>query len=563
MPDINPMDRHFAKLVRAFEADGFRVKETAYTDSGKIGVKAEHSTAKNYGTGQSKASYYVEGTHYERGYLLGLLAEPVIEDMTENFANNIVFDFIGIDFLNNFPPLQHLIIDLVHEFSQSTWKSQPQHVHDEANGLLDGCRKADPDTHVSEARLSLLNVGIDILCALAYTGRFLKILSSEIEPKHVRLPILCNAFSAFGDAAGGGHLFGRDLMFPTGKVLQNDFAHMIHLPQNDADPAGETRPYVSIAAPGMLGSLSAMNVNGVAAGLNMSPCANSDPAQIGMNSMLLLRECVMRGVSAAEAAQVIQNAKRGVSWNYILSDGSGDSACTVEAGASWPRMDFLSYPPKELLPYLPDNTYLFAHNPTPIRNGAAVRWCNTSFPDEYLAFNGGLWQHYKTEHGANIQLHEDAFAPGGYIDRTLEEKNCPSSFYFAPRRTGRDVLITTNHFLHPHMRLCAMEPWTAMLLNGYTDDIQWRYDELNCEIRDTLAERRIIDYPSAKKLIDFLAPYGRFPDYYKNNPKSGDGMETVIKGCVSLFDLKKLTVESHYGYYCDEWVRTSLPLYVL
>jgi hypothetical protein len=31
----------------------------------------------------------------------------------------------------------------------------------------------------------------------------------------IKFPILCNWFSVFKEAAGGGHYFGEDFMFPT------------------------------------------------------------------------------------------------------------------------------------------------------------------------------------------------------------------------------------------------------------------------------------------------------------------------------------------------------------
>ena len=65
----------------------------------------------------------------------------------------------------------------------------------------------------------------------------------------------------------------------------------------------------------------------------------------------------------------------------------------------------------------------------------------------------------------------------------------------------------------------------------------------------------------ARKLIDFLAPYGRYPSYYADNPRSHDGKEIRIEGCTSLFDLKNMTVESHFGYYCDEWIKITLTNY--
>jgi hypothetical protein len=293
----------------------------------------------------------------------------------------------------------------------------------------------------------------------------------------------------------------------------------------------------------------------------MSPGANCDTEHTGFNSLLLLRECIMRGASAMEAAEVIQNAQRGVSWNYVLTDGTSDTACTVEAGASWPTVDFLSYPDAALLPHLPTTEYLSAHQPTLLKNGAMVRGCNSEFPEEYMDFNEGLWQYYRKSRNPRIRLYPDALLPDGFINRTSEEKNCPSSFYFAPRRAECNFIVTTNHFVLPHMRLCAMNPWCARVVQGNVNDIQWRYDELNHQIRQALQTHGSIDYRTAKRLVDFLSPYGKFPKYHQKSPKSADGKTARIEGCVSLFDLKACSVESHYGYYADEWVKTTLPAY--
>lgn len=553
------MPTDFSKLYNAFADDGFLIKKRVYTASGKLGVVAEHVSVTNYGTGLKKLSYYLEGTPYERGYLLGLLAEPSVADMAVSFVDNIVFDFLGLEFLNRFPLLQKLLVALIQELSEDAWASQPRHVRDEARGLLDGCRKANPSTPVTQARIGIMNVGFDVLCALFYTGDMLRKRAPQLKPEHIRLAMMCNAFSVFGDAAGGGHYFGRDFTFATGDTLHNHLAHIIHHPQS---VGGETvYPHVSVAAPGIIGSVSAMNLSGVAAGLDMSPAACCDTKHTGFNSLLLLRECIMCGDTAAKAADIIVGARRGVSWNYVLSDGGTDTACTVEAGAAWPTIDFLSYPAKELLPVLPDAQYLSMHQPVPLKNGAMVRWYNGDFPDSYLGFNDGLWQHYQKTRDPHIRLYPNALLPDGFINRTPEEKNCPSSFYFAPQRAEANVFITTNHFLLPHMRLCAMDPWCAQVTQGKVNDIQWRYDELNHQIREALQARGSIDYAMAKRLIDFLAPYGRFPKYHHKSPKSSDGKTAQIGGCVSLFDLKARTVESHYGYYADEWVKTTLPAY--
>jgi hypothetical protein len=106
-----------------------------------------------------------------------------------------------------------------------------------------------------------------------------------------------------------------------------------------------------------------------------------------------------------------------------------------------------------------------------------------------------------------------------------------------------------------------MDPWCAQVVKGEVNDIQWRYDELNFQIRPTLLRQGGVSYRSAKTLVDFLAPYGKYPNYYSKNPRSRDGKVLRIEGCVSLFDLKKRSVESHYGYYNDAWVKTTLPNY--
>jgi len=95
------------------------------------------------------------------------------------------------------------------------------------------------------------------------------------------------------------------------------------------------------------------------------------------------------------------------------------------------------------------------------------------------------------------------------------------------------------------------------------DNSQWRYDELNRRTLLALQDGPI-DAETAKELIDFLAPnrVTGHPTYYEKSPKSPDGLETAIEGVISLFDLKRRTVESHYGYSCDDWIRIRLPAYV-
>ncbi len=547
------------QLNAAFEKDGYKIIK-AFTYAGRLGVMAAHRRILSYDTGKGKRCYYVEGTPYERGYLMGLLAEREMADMAVRFTDNVIFDFLDIEFLNRFPLLQKLLVELLYELSERTFDMLPGHIHAEVSGMLDGCKKANPRTKVTKKRLVVMNVAFDVLCALAYSGEFFQKRAPEVAANSIKLTMMCNAFSVFGEAATGGHYFARDFMFASGGVFQNNLCHVIHVPAEQ--PNTKLYPYVSVTAPGMAGSISAMNSNGVAIGVNMSPGANSNPGAVGLNSLLLARDAVLYGGDIRAAADVIVNADRGVAWNYALSDGTLDMACTVEAGMSASRLDFTSYPAPELRPFLPDEAYLLAHPGAPLKNGAIARWCKMPYPREYLTYNPKLWKDYQKTKDASITLYPNALAPDGFINRTPEQKNCPSSFYFAPERTDGDVHITGNHFISPRMRYCAMDPWTAMVVRGNVNDIQWRYDALNHEIRSALDQKGSIGYEDARRIADFLAPYGKYPEYYAKNPRSEDGKQIRIEGCVSLFDLKAKTVESHYGYYGDGWVRTTLENYL-
>ena len=129
-----------------------------------------------------------------------------------------------------------------------------------------------------------------------------------------------------------------------------------------------------------------------------------------MNSLLLLRDCVMKGGSAREAASVILRTRRGVPWNYVLSDGGTDTACTVEAGASWAHTDYMSYPPPQIRPYLPGAAFLERYPYAPIKDGVAIRWYGEPVPQEYLHFNPGLWQIWNATNAPRITPHPDALS---------------------------------------------------------------------------------------------------------------------------------------------------------
>lgn len=556
-----------AHLTEAFKSDGFEVAGV-YTYNGRIGITAHSISAVNYDTGRPKKAYYVEGTPYETGYLMGRMAEDEISRMMD-YTDRVVFSFIGSKILEKIKLIQGAFISIIHELSKKTWDRLPRVIRDEIQGIHDGCRSRNPKTRVSMEKLIVLNTGVDVLCSMVYTGNFFRTGIEGAEPEDFDIPMMCNAFTACGKSAGDSCFFGRDFTFPTAGVFQDTAALIIYSPvktendENESEPALKRRgtvPFVNLAAPGMVGSIAAMNLEGVALGVNMSPAANCDPENIGINSLLMTRLCVQYGTNASDAASLMVQLPKGVSWLYIIADRNGRS-CIAEAGAPWPKEGPVSIPDEEYRPFLPDEEFLKSHPSAAYSNGVMFRWNDYRYPREYLAFNYNLWQHYNEKEKKQKIIYPDAFDEAGYINRP-GERNCPSALYFAPQREESDeLLVASNHYIIPEMRFFAMHRWTRKVINKNADDIQWRYDELNRQLYDKLREKGSIDITDAKELISFLAPYGKHKGYHADNPKSKDGKAIRIEGAISVFELKSGVVESHYGYYCDKWVRVTLPAY--
>jgi hypothetical protein len=545
-------DERIQRLIQAFATDGYDVDPNAGVRvyEGNVGIAAPHRTATIGKTGRHKKAFYIEGPPYTMGYLMALLAEPDISRMCEDFNEKVIFDFIGVDLPDDLERiLGELLKDIVALMSLSIKQDLPLGVKGELRGLLDGSRAVNPKTRVSEEGLEVLNYGIDGLLAFLYTGLHPtgKPLPPLLKPKHLRIPLMCNGFSIAGQAVeGGGHFMGRDFMFPTADVFQDTASYIIHRPS-------EGLPTVSVAAPGMVGSITALNSNGVGAGVDIEPSGACNPSRPGLNSLLLVRHSVEHGATCEDAVTVMEGVHRGVSWAYILADGSSGRACVVEAGRSGTTPQFLSYPPQELLPHLPNQSFLNAHPTTEFRNGLMVRWSDTRIPSEYLKFNRDLFQKLgKTYDPAS-------FEPDGFIDHTWKERNCPEAFYFAPQRElSEQAVLLSNHFLIPEMRLTAMNHWTNEVAKRNWDDIQWRYDELSHRLV-TAIRQGAVTRQKARELIDFLDPSGDFPCYYNSDNKPLDQVQ--VHGSVSLLDLKDCSIESHFGYSADEWVKITLPNY--
>jgi hypothetical protein len=636
MPPANIKQR-FQKVRRALEKDGFRVIDLNTVDGLKgkdyiktegylnyencLGVRAEHKTATTGDdSNNKKKAYYIEGDPYQMGFLMGLMAEREIETMSVRYVDNVIPEIINLDILpKNQPVINYIKKALMDRFGQACIDKMendvPEEYQDEIEGIVKGCETVNPNTGVNKPDLWSLNFGIDLLFAYLFTGAIFK--KKKIPSSMLRVPVMCNAFSLYGDEVVGEkkHFFGRDFMFMTAGVFQDVACMVIYNPE--MSPGKTVVPFVAQTAPGFVGSIAAMNNEGVAMGVDVLMSGMCDPDKPGFNSLGLVRDSIQHGPDMDHIIDRIAEIRRGVSWIYPVVDGQSHEACFIEAGMSMEGEDFPYFYgiPKRYCKILPEKDYILEKRGNtgmePPRRGMLVRRSDYQYPVDYIHdFNEKLWKRYSKDTWRRLfhnmldilrglwlmfrscsirgvlrflfkelpkvfqRLPYDAhyFEKLGYINPLDKvDRNCPGPYYFAPQREeNENLIIVTNHAITPEMRLTSMADWIAGVSTDLLDDFQWRYDELNSQLHRAI-ERAVgrgspITDEEARNLIDFLRPNEDNPStvcrlYY--NPGFKNGLEEIpIEGSISLFELNSKTVWSRFGYYSDEWIRITLPNYV-
>ena len=617
-PDLQDMEARIAHLRGEFKRDGFEVRdEDVFRHNGRIGIVARHGTSFSKGE-VPKRAYYVEGSAYEMGHLMGQMAEPLIRAMSEGYIERYAWEMLPVaaeapeDLGEGETRLYKMLVKRVNEVLPP---GEPETTPlgrriAEMRGMAEGCADVTKGkTDVTFEKLWALNAGIDRLFSLLYEAQLGELIfgKNRANARKLDLPMGCNALAVLNDAAEDGPLFARDFMFKACGVFQDVACHVIYRPIPD-DTDREPLAMVAMTAPGFVGSISAMNVHGVAAGVDVVHGDNNTPEYLGMNSLLLVRDVIEHSKTIEVAAGRILDTDRGVTWLYPMAADGGegkndDRAAIVEASATprdddgrkLDRMPYLDHARRELkrpVNLLPDQEFLDAHptvEPQWNRNGAMVRWENFEDPEDYIVrFNEKLWKRRVRPRHAWPKV-KDQFGPEGRIDASHRQWRCPSGSYFAPiRGEPGKIVLTSNHYVCPEMRISAMDKLTNLMDDRYADDSQWRYDELNHLVarerwydgssQTRRKTPRKISYDAAKRLINFLEPKcagdGRCPykekrecfHFKKYHPedctKPAGGRTIPIEGVVSLFDLRRRTIESYFGYYGDDWVKLRLLPYV-
>jgi hypothetical protein len=494
--------------------------------------------------------------------------------------------------------IEEVLLDITSRWVENMKSDTPAEYHQEIQGIYEGCLAANPDTKVTVKHLWELSVGTDAILSHMYTG---ELLARVVSSKFLKVPLHCNSFMAPGD--NHRRLYGRDFIFPTADVYQDVACLIVYRPETGG---GRVRHgFVSQTAPGLIGSVAGLNSGAVAIGINMSASRLCNPHRPGFNGLLLNRHCMELAGSARAAVELVLGAQRGVSWVYPIGDASGD-AFVVEAGMKLEkkRFPYLDYIPHYYRRHLPRLRYIrkmqakYGHKPP--EHGAFVRTADYHYPAEYIQdWNERLWKAFDRnplrklmdvlgDVGAIViaiftgkwkslfprmrvmmkELVEGVpwsagyFGPRDFISSSWKDRHCPGPFYFSPQRESRPgVIVATNNFISPEMRLVGMNTWTAIVAASWYDDFQWRYDELNKELLEALdAHPDGLDDATAWSLINFLTPSGRFAEYYKTPGQQWQDVQ--VHGSVTLCDLTARKMKSLFGYYGDDPVTITLPKYL-
>ena len=568
------MDEKRRRIQEAFLSDGYEVtKVTSY--DGQYGFVAEHGPVERK---LRKKVLYVEGDGRQMGYLIGRLAGPDVYRMTNDYVNNIIPAWIDpkLDVYPRFL-LMELLMKVFTVLCNRIYRKHPDDIpkplDEEMHGIAEGCQEEGID--VSYDQVLSLNVGIDCLLAGLFGGKdaikaWINSLLPEdikvkvlprmeedlLQAKCFRVPFACNAFAAFGKATDGKFYFGRDFMFPAAGVFQDTACLIIYNPKYELR-GQKALPLVSQSAPGFVGSVVAMNTNGVGIGTHLVPSGNCDPDHPGLNSLLMVRYAGHCGYNADHVVNAMAEAQRGVSWIYPVGDGGTNRAVIIEAGINTDDLDPLTYPEDRLKQYLPPGPF----QPSTLLHGLFPRWTDHQYPNSYLDYNPRIFREVLDYPYIKDQFYKE----DGYLNANWRH-GLDKVQYFAPQRETRDDLVlATNSFIIPEMRLCAMGKWTNEVAKDNIPSVIWRYDELNSRCLNSYGK---IDETKAKELIDFLAPIDtswnikEFYDYYCSGRDPTKRDPITINGSVSLCNLTDKTIDSHFGYYDDPWVKLSLMNYV-
>eukprot|EP01080_Neovahlkampfia_damariscottae_P007861 gene7861-12332_t len=574
------------EIIEAFEKDGYTIK-TQVEFKGQRGFYAAHKTATTLSTKQPKYVLYVEGSGYEMGYLRGMLTKNQTVQMFNDYLLYVVPELISFDLVEKyrnkpwFRAFMHLLKSFLITSSTQSFKKSidahptmfPKSLIDEMKGIVDSLQKQGVKSVTMDKAITL-NYGVDWMMTNAYTGfgfikavkeflltkenqqlqyhkEFMHVLNTE--KKLFEPTVACDAFGIKGKATKSGEdiFFGRDFQLKTGRVFQNVNLMIIYHPTDGRNSI------VSATAPGLVGSITALNTHGYTMAVDILRSAAANQEHPGLNSIMLIRTVADNVRTTRQAIQFISNSLRGTPWLYPMCDITGDCV-VIEAGKhEKEESNPLKYVPKGFpKSILPTSEFLKQYSQNKFSNGIYIREMNWKLNKKFLDFNKKLFEYF--------QLNATAFEKYGKTDEIFDKFQEESVYakkgfyyFFSPQREELDdVIITTNLAVVPEMRITQMSPLTSMMQGG-SKGMQYRYDRINKMILENYGK---IDWEYVRNIITRLSP-DRTPGFWSNYWDPNDPMTAEIEGQITIVDIKKRIIEMKGGYWTDDFIKLQLLNY--
>jgi hypothetical protein len=498
-------------ISAALNQQGFEVVKQVIIN-GDVGILAKLPGS------PKKRCIVLTGKPYSLGYQMGNLLPVGTYNMTKIYTENLLEEYA---YVKKGTALFNTVKNMATALAKSAVAEDdaiPDYLLEEMKGVADGANAANPSNkQITADDVLVLNEGLDSLYSILFTARLPNTQGATQD-------ILgCNGFVVSGGATVDGRVYhGRDFMLATGGVYQDEALMAVYIPD-------EGKPFVTIGAPGFVGQTAGLNSQGLSMGVDVvfGGATRKTP---GIGCLLVIRDIIQNCSNLDEAIERMKSLNRGVSWVYVIADDDKSIRYTngvvVEEGMAEDEKG-KEFNGPDILPWYTQLSMMDLIEKLPEES-----------PDRGVITRPQDWEYPSQFEG-------------------LEE--------FPPQiEKYDDLVIATNHYIHPRMVFTTFSPWMQFLQKNYwkTSRTLLRYSDLTARLTDEYGK---IDFATARDLIDFMNP-NREKESLKNGYEGWTRYEVrgEIQGHHDLFDNQDLIMECLYGYYNPDepWVRVDLKPFV-
>jgi len=291
---------------------------------------------------------HLRGTPYEMGYQHGALAKEKAKKVEAGFNQMIerAKREVGLPTFAS-----KLILDVVYRLCMN---HIPERLQREMEGIADGA-------------------GIDLK-----TIHRLHAVSEVTERN-------CSVFAVWGKATKDGKMyFGRNFDWMMDSGMQEAAALILYEPEEKG-----MIPFASAGYVGLVGVLSAMNMDGVAIG--QIGAVTRDQSFAGLPLMLMMRRVVEESHNVDDATAILTKVKRTVGYNYVVADAKANTARAYETCAHHCAV-FKDNDSQETAEYaLPIENAVFRADEAMDQTVRSFQTCSKGYPN--LPYGSGSYDH--------------------------------------------------------------------------------------------------------------------------------------------------------------------------